>query len=191
MWFIIVKTVLAALVAALVGAALPINGAEAGTFEVSLGFSFNQRVYSEDSKTWSRKWGASLGYNFSDYFGVEIAFQDAVERNNIAHYENTTFHDRVYSASWMQYFVNRKFPVQPYVKLGVGLLNREATGTYWYGASPPLKVDSITGIGALGLRIYITRYFAIRTEISTYLAGGYLRKWKDHIDYTLGVSVFF
>jgi hypothetical protein len=160
----------------------------AAEVELSAGFSFSQSNYSADSYNWNRRWGASVGYNFSERSGIEISFQDIVDRSHIPGYEDTTFHDNVYSANWIQSLMSRKFPVQPYFKVGVGQLNREASGSYGNGASPPLLVDSITGVLAAGMRIYITRAFAIRSEATSYLSGGSIRTWRDNFGFTVGLS---
>ena len=166
------------------------NLAAAGPIEVSLGFSFSQTHYSEESFTWTRKWGASLGYYLTELTEIEIAFQEIVDRNKIVGYEDTTFNDKIYSANWIQ-SLTKTFPIQPYVKAGLGQLNRDATGTYYFGSAPPSRVDSVTGIIGAGLKIYVTRNFGIRAEATAYLTGGSIRTWKDNTSTTIGVSGYF
>jgi hypothetical protein len=122
---------------------------------------------------------------------VEISFQDVVDRTRIANFEDTTFHDQIYSASWIQTLTGQNFALQPYVKAGVGQLNREATGSYANGVAPPSRVDSVTGVMGVGLRIYVTRTFAVRSEATSYLAGGSIRTWKDNLSTTIGASLYF
>jgi len=165
--------------------------AAAGAVEFSFGFSFNKSNYSGSSYSWTRRWGTSIGYYFGPTSQIELAYQDVTDRSKIVGYEDTTFHDKIYSVNLVQELMPKKFPVQPYVKAGVGQLNRSATGMYAWGASPPLKVDSITGVLGAGLRIYITRTFGIRSEATTYLAGGAINKWKDNVGFTVGASFFF
>ena len=165
--------------------------AQAGSFEASAGFSFNRSRYSDDSYSWSRRWGSSLGYHFSDRTELEVAFQDIVDRTKIVGFEDTTFHDTIFSVNWVQGLVGKDWAVQPYVKVGVGQLNREATGSYANGVSPPTIVDSLTGILGAGARIYITRTFAIRTEVSSYLEGGKIKTWQQNIGVTAGLSYYF
>ncbi|MGZ3698954.1 MAG: hypothetical protein ACXWP5_12550, partial [Bdellovibrionota bacterium] len=52
-----------ALLATALSVAAP-RQAAAGTFEVSLGISFNQSNYGGGNFEWTRKWGASVGYYF-------------------------------------------------------------------------------------------------------------------------------
>jgi hypothetical protein len=161
------------------------------SIEVSVGFSYTRSTYSEGNFNSNRRLGGSIGYNFFSNSSIELAFQDVVDRTFIAGYEDTRFHDRVYSANWVQGLVSRDFPVQPYVKGGVGQLNREADGKYSNGSSPPAKVDSLSAVMGAGLRIYFTRQFAIRSEVTSYLTGAKIATWRDNIGYTVGLSLMF
>lgn len=169
--------------------ALPAQGI-AGTFEVSLGFSFNQSNYSGSNYSWTRRWSASVGYYFTERSGIEISFQDVVDRTKIDGYGDTTFHDRVYSANWVQAITGKTSPLQPYFKVGLGQLDREATGSYINGSPNPL-VLSLTGVVAVGLRIYVTRSFALRVEGTSYLTGGDISTWQDNVGLNFGSSFYF
>lgn len=166
------------------------SGAE-GSWEAALGFNFNKSDYTGGNFTWTRRWGASIGFHFSERSGVEVAFQDIVDRTKIDGFENTTFHDQIYSANWVQALVGRKVAIQPYFKIGIGQLNREAEGEYANGARPPALLDSVTGVLGAGLRLYLTRTFAVRMEATSYLAGGSVRTWKDNVSVSFGASLFF
>lgn len=181
----------AAMAAGLILALIPSSALGAGGFEISTGFSFSRSQYNNQDFSWNRRWGASLGYNLTETSEIEISFQDVVDRTRIVNYEDTTFHDRIYSANWLQNLVGKSYFVQPYVKGGIGQLNREATGSYANGAAPASRVDSLTAILGGGLRIYLTRSFAIRSEVSSYLTGARIKTWKDNVAYTLGVSLRF
>lgn len=165
--------------------------ARSSRLEISFGFSYNRTNYSETSFSWTRRWGASLGYHLTELTEIELGFQDVWDRNQIIGYEDTTFHDQIYSINWVQSFVGRAYPIQPYLKGGVGQLNREAQGTFGNGASPPAILDSVTGIAGVGMRIYLTRNFAIRSEFTSFIAGGRISTWRDNLSYTLGGSFFF
>ena len=165
--------------------------ARAGVFEVSFGFSFSQSNYSDSNYNWNRKWGASVGYHLSELSEIEFSFEDITDRTKIATFEDTTFHDKVYGVNWVQSLVGKSFPIQPYFKIGVGQLNREANGNYQFGFSPPAIVDSITGILGAGLRISIMHGFGLRAEANTYLTGGSIRTWQDNISCTFGGSLYF
>lgn len=165
--------------------------AQADMFETSVGFSFNKTNYGGGNYNWSRRYGVNLGYNITDLTQIEFGYQNVRDRTKIEGYEDTTFDDEIYKLTWVQTLLPKSSPIQPFSKLGIGQLNREATGTYVGGSSPPRAVDSVTGILGAGLRIYLTRTFAIRAEVESYLQGGQIRKWKDNIGITFGISAVF
>ncbi|MBI3535282.1 MAG: hypothetical protein HY072_07335 [Deltaproteobacteria bacterium] len=162
-----------------------------GAFELSSGFSYSRSYYSELSYSWTKRFGFAFGYFFYERSEVEIAYQDIVERNYISGFEDTTFHDRIYSVNLVQSFTGKSAAIQPYIKIGIGQLNRDAVGTYIGGYAPPVSVDSVTGVLGVGLRLYVTRTFAIRSEATSYLAGGSVRNWKNNIVINFGLSVVF
>jgi len=164
--------------------------AEAGTVELSVGGSYNRSIFDPtgENYSWNRRWGASVSYEFFARSEIEFSFQDVIDRTMIVNYEDTVFHDRIYSLSWIQSLLPRSVPVQPYLKAGVAQLNRDADGTYAGGASPNPRVDAVTGVLGGGLRIYLTRTFAIRTEIISYLTGGEINTWQDNVAASVGVS---
>lgn len=162
------------------------------TFEFSLGFSFSRQNYSSasggDNYTSNRRWGTSIGYYFSELTEVEFGYQEVTDRTRIVGFEDTTFFDRIYSVNWVQSFTRKTSALQPYVKVGVGQLNRDASGTYSNGLSPNPQIDSLTGILGAGMRIYLTRSFAIRVEGVSYLTGGSIQTFKDNYSTTIGAS---
>ncbi len=180
----------AALFATLLPMLLPWNAA-AGVIETSGGFSFNKTTYGDNSFSWTRRYTASFTYYFTEISSIELAYQDAYSRNKILGLEDTTFHDKVYSVNWVQHLTGRDFPVQPYFKVGIGQLNRNATGTYATGGSPPQSEDSLTAILGGGLKIYLTKTFGLRGEATSYLTGAKISTWKDNISATAGISIYF
>lgn len=167
------------------------TSASGGAIEFSVAGSYSRSNYTESNYSWNRRYGGSIGYHLSERSQIEFAFQDSLDRTRIAYYEDTTFHDQVYSANWVQALTGKNFAIQPYFKIGIGQLNREASGNYVFGSSPPAVVDSVTGVLGLGSRIYLTRSFGLRAEATSYLQGGSIRTWKDNFGITVGVSFFF
>ncbi len=165
--------------------------ANAGVFEFSFGFSFSKSLYTDVDYTFSRRWLSSIGYHFTETSGIEIAYQNAVSRTKITGLQDTTFEDQVYSANYIQAFTHSKAIVQPYVKVGVGQLNRDATGSYANGSSPPLQVDEITGVVGMGCKVYFFGNTAFRAEATTYLVGGDFSTWQDNIAINFGISLYF
>jgi hypothetical protein len=186
----VVRLMLAACAVGL-GTASGQREATAGTFELSAGLSWSQSNYSNDNYQWNRRWGFSVGYYFFALSELELSFQDVYDRTRIVGYQDTTFHDRIYSVNWVQSLAPKTFPVQPYFKVGIGQLNRDASGTYESsGAAPPARLDSITAVLAVGVRIYIIRTFAIKGEGTTYLTGGKISSWQDNFAISTGLSLY-
>ncbi|MGE0616634.1 MAG: outer membrane beta-barrel protein [Bacteriovoracia bacterium] len=177
-----------AIAAAHFGAAVP---AQAGMFELSMLFSYRHSHYSETSYSWTRRWGASVGYHFTERSGVEFSFQDSFERTFITNSQDTNFHDTVMSVNWIQELLGRQTIFQPYVKAGVGQLNRDATGNYGGLYSPPLQVDSVTVVLGMGFRVYFQQNLGFKTEVTSYLSGGSISTWKDNIAVDFGASFYF
>jgi hypothetical protein len=158
-------------------------------FDVSVGYNYTRTRFTDDSYTSMRRWGVSGGYRFTETAELELAFTEVIDRNVLAGLEDTTFHDRIYSLNYVQTLVSRRYALQPYVKVGVGQLNRDAEGTYFGGGEPPASVGAVTGVLAVGTRVYFTRRFAIRIEGTSYLQGGSIRTWSDNFALTFGTSL--
>jgi hypothetical protein len=165
--------------------------ASADVTELSIGGSFSRNNYSATDFAWSRHWGASIGYHFTERSGIEFSFQDIVNRTVLTGFEDTTFHDQIFSLDWIQSLTGKNFPVQPYVKGGIGQLNRSATGFYTGGLQPALELDQLTLVLGAGMRVYLTRTFALRAEGTTYLVGGAISTWQDNFALNFGVSFMF
>jgi hypothetical protein len=163
----------------------------AGTFEFSGGLSYSKSTFSDDSYEWNRRWGLSVGYYFFTVSEVELSFQDVTTRTKITGYQDTPFHDQIFSINWVQTCAPKDFPVQPYLKLGVGQLNRDAQGSYAGGAAPPLGLGQITVVLGVGLRVSITKHVALRGEGTSYLVGGSLKSWADNFGLTFGASFYY
>ena len=173
--------------------ALAFSGvANAGYFEVSSGFSFNRTDYGSGNYNWTRHWGANLGYHFWDTSEIELSFADSFDRTMIANYEDTSFHDRTYSVNWVQAFAGRESILQPFVKAGIGQLNRDASGMYYaVGMQPPASLDSVTVIAGAGIKVRLNHSFSLRGDATTYLTGGAISTWRDNVSVTAGVSFYF
>jgi hypothetical protein len=168
------------------------GSAQGGTFEFSGTFSFNSSSFGNGNQQWTRRWGASVGYTFWSLSEIEFAVQDVLYRTKIARSEDTTFHDQIFSIDWVQSLTSKSSGFQPYVKAGVGQLNREASGIYDDGAaSPPATYGSLTGILGAGLRIFVHRAIALRAEGATYLTGAVLSTWQDNFALNAGLSLYF
>lgn len=165
------------------------QSASAGPLELSASFAFNGSNYGNNNYEWTRRYEFSVGYTFWGVSELEVSVQDITTRTKIDSVADTTFHDRIYSVDWVQSFTKAS-TFQPFVKVGIGQLNRDAYGTYYGGTAPPALYDSLTGVLGAGLRIYIVRAFSLKVEGTTYLAGGMISTWKDNFAFDAGFSIF-
>ena len=163
----------------------------AGMFEVSLGGSFTNSDYGDGNYEWTRRWGASVGYYFTELTELEFAFQDVLDRTVIQGYEDTTFHDQITSLDLVQYLAGKNYAIQPYVKIGAGQLNRKGSGTYFGVIAPPSILDELTVVAGVGLKLHVVRGFSVRAEGTTYLVGGALNTWQNNFNVQLGISLIF
>lgn len=163
----------------------------AGVFEFSVGMNFNKSTYSSNSFSWTRRWGSSIGYHFTERSGFEFSFQDVVDRTLLTGSEDTTFHDQVFAVNWIQDLLGKTSFFQPYFKLGIGQLNRRASGVYSSGINPVLILDSVTGVMGVGTRWFFSKSVGVRVEGTSYLSGGSIRTWNDNFAILMGLSVYF
>ena len=168
-----------------------ISESRAGSFEFSATASYQKSGYGSHYSTTVRRYGASLAYSFFSSSELEFSIQDLEYKNELGLQENTRFHDQIYSVQWVQALLPRRFWVQPYLKLGIGQLNREASGTYAGGGAPPAIYDSVTAVGGVGLKIRLTQTWGLKIEGATYLVGGSLSTWRDNFGVSGGFSLFF
>ena len=117
--------------------------------------------------------------------------KDVLYRTQIEGMEDTTFHDQIFSLDWVQSLASKNSWIQPYVKLGIGQLDQDASGSYAGGLTPPAVYDSWTVVAGAGLRIFIVRSFALKAEGTTYLTGGNISTWQDNFAVSGGVSLYF
>lgn len=165
--------------------------AGAGILEVTGNFSYSRSNYGDASFSWTRRLGVSLGYYLWSESELQFSVQDVLYRTQITGIEDTTFHDQIFSFEWVQAFTPRLSFIQPYVKVGLGQLNRTATGSYAGGGVPPSVYDSVTGVVGLGCRFFLSQVFSLRVEGSGYLLNGSISTIQDNFAFTSGLSLYF
>jgi hypothetical protein len=167
------------------------NESFAGVMELSGGLSFSRSNYSTDSYSWSRRLNFGIGYHFWAESEIEFQVQDIVNRTKLADFQDTTCHDQIFSVEWVQSLAPRDFFFRPYFKVGIGQLNRDASGTYSGGTSPPAIYDTITGVLGAGVKIHVDEFFSLRVEGSTYLFNGAISTAADNFSVNSGLSIYF
>jgi hypothetical protein len=86
--------------------------------------------------------------------------------------------------------VPAKFVIQPYFKVGAGKMTRKQTQAY-LGRSESASQRVVTGVGGIGLRIFLTRSMAIKGEFTTYVPDVRFTKWKENQNFSGGLSWMF
>ncbi len=167
------------------------RSARADYWEFSSGFNYSHSAYSGGSYSWNRRLGGSVGYNFSDSSTLEIAYQKSFERDHYEGFEDSFYNDQVYSLNLVWNLLGRNAPIQPYAKIGIGQLNREATVYDSVGRSQVQHLDQVTGVIGAGLKLFLTKTFAIKVEGTSYLAGAKISTWRDNFGATFGVSFYY
>jgi outer membrane protein W len=164
----------------------------AGVYEVGGSFSWNRSNYNAGSYTWSRSYGLSLGYYFTQDSEVQFSYQDTTNKTFVEGVQDTTYRDRVYSINLVYHFMEEQSSFRPFVRLGVGQLNRDATGTYSAaGYYAPGRLDTVSVIGGLGFKLKLTDKIAIKTEATSYLTGGSIGSWQDNLTFNFGGAFYF
>lgn len=163
----------------------------AGYWEISTGLNYNRSTYSGGSYSWTRRLGGSVGYNFSDSSSIELAYQKSRDRNHYEGFEDSVYDDTVKSVNMTWNLLGKQAIVQPYLKAGIGQLNRRAQVTLSTTQSQNQSLDQVTGVIGGGIRLYLTKQFAIRFEATSYLSGAKIKTWRDNFGSTLGGSFYF
>jgi hypothetical protein len=163
----------------------------AGTTEVSVGLGFNRSQYGAVGNSWSRRWTASIGYNFTEITGIELSYQNSTDVTSLPGYQETQLIDQMYSIDWTQALMPRGWPFQPYFKVGIGQLNRDATGYYPNGTTPLARTDSLSGVLGFGVKFYLTKNIAVRGELTSYMPAANINTIYDNISFNGGLSFMF
>lgn len=175
----------------LVAMVLGVPTANADYWEFSAGLNYNKSTYSGGSYSWTRRLGGTVGYNFTDSSMVEVAYQQSYQRDHYQGFQDSSYNDRVYSVNLVWNVLGRTSQFQPYFKVGIGQLNREATVSDSIGRSEFTQMDQLTGVIGAGLKLMLTRTFAIRFEGTSYLSGAKISTWQDNFGATFGVSLYY
>jgi len=163
----------------------------AGTIELSAGGSYQKSTYAGGSYSSVRTTGGNFGYYFWNQSSLEFSYQEQVNRDEFVGVQSSTYHDRVLSLNWVQNFASRQAKIQPYLKGGVGQLNRDARVIDSQNRIQRAETSSVTVVGGAGLRLFMTRTLAIRGEVNSFLSGGRISSWNQNYAWTVGVSYMF
>jgi len=175
----------------LVWGGLQTNASHAGVFELGTGFSWQRSNFGNDAYTWLRRYSVSFGYYFTEDSVFSFSYQDSTTKTFVPNVQDTTFRDQVYSLDVSYLFMDQGDTLRPYIKGGIGQLNRDASGTYAGGQRPPGRTDQITAIIGAGIKARISQRFGLKAEAVSYMVGGAISSWKDNLALSFGGSYFF
>ncbi len=167
------------------------TAAQAGIFEIGGGYSYRHSSYNNGSFTSTTTWNASFGYFFTQDSQVEFLYSDSSSIDFVTGAQDIHYRDRVYSLNFVYHLLSESSQVRPFFRAGVGQLNRDATGTYAGGFSPPGRLDQVTVVGGFGLKAKISSQIGLKAEMTSYLTGGSVSTWKDNIAVLIGGSFYF
>lgn len=166
------------------------SSAHAGLWEVSGIFGWNRSNYI-DGFTRTIRYGGSVSYRFNNYSELEGGLQKSIQKIYVTSYQDTVFEDLTASISWIQNFSAIDSPVQPYLKAGVAQLNRDQSGTYLGQQLATRQRDIVTIVLGAGVRVFVTKRIALRSEFISYLEKGSIRTFDDNISANFGLSLYF
>lgn len=165
--------------------------AHAGVFELGGSFSYHRSNYNSGSYNQTQTWTGSLGYYLTQESEIEFMYSDTITRSFVANIQDLTYHDRMYSLNLLYHFFDPQAQFKPYLRSGIGQLNRDATGTYSSGARPVGRLDQVTVVLGFGVKFRITSQLGLKAEATSYMAGGAVSTWKDNIALSVGGSFYF
>jgi hypothetical protein len=165
--------------------------ASAGVFELGGAFSYQRSNYNAGSYSIVKSFSTSLGYYFTEDSELEFMYQDTNTRNYVKDAQDITYRDRTYSMNLLYYLFDKETAIRPYFRVGLGQLNRDATGSYAGGYAPPGRLDQVSVIGGIGLKMRISNRFGFKAEATSYLTGGNISTWQDNVLLNFGGSFYF
>lgn len=178
--------------------------ARAATVELSGLFAYGKSEFSDGYKSVQKRYTSSIAFKFTAVSAIEFEYTDST--TNVSYYttvgtllptatkEEITYRDRIYSFNWVQNLVSTKWIIQPYVVIGGGRMTRKYTENF-PDLTPPytrtVTQNVTSGTGGAGLRIFLTRSMALKTEVKTYVPSFRFSKWKENQLMSAGISWVF
>ncbi len=180
----------------------PVFCAHAAVVELSGLVSYGRVNFADGYKSTLRSNSGSIDFKFTQVSSIQFEYTDRITKvsyptnvgGELAFYtpEATTYKDKIYSFNWVQNLVPAKWIVQPYVVLGGGKMKRQLRREYpELGVSQSVTQNVTTGTAGVGLRVFLTKTMAIKSEMKTYVPKFQFSKWKENQQYSVGLSWLF
>lgn len=174
----------------------------AAVIELSAMVAYSKSDFADGYKSMQRRYSGSMDFKFTAVSALQFEYTDSTTKISyptnvgtlLPYYtqEAITYKDEVYSFNWVQNLVSSKWVIQPYVVLGGGRMVRRYSKEYpEFGLSEKVIQKNTTGVGGVGLRIFLTRNMAIKSEAKTYVPDFRFSKWKENQMLSAGVSFVF
>ncbi len=179
-----------------------VQQANAAVIETSLMASYGRANFSDSYSYMERRYSGSIEFKFTAVSGIQFEYTDSYSRSTYdttvgsllptTTKETTSYRDKVYSFNFVQNLVPAKWLIQPYFKVGGGRLDR-----VYAQEIPEFHIKQVitqrqnTGVGGLGLRIFLLRNLALKGEFNTYVPDFRFSKWKDNEQFSAGISWLF
>jgi hypothetical protein len=178
------------------------SDSQAGALEISGTIAYGKANLGKNAYSRQNRYSAEIAWRFTKVSAFEASYMRS--RTKISQpisldfllfqtiNQAVTYDDQVISLSWVQNLVPSSFIVQPYFKVGGGRLFRRQTVEYSALFSKQVvSQKSDTGVGGLGLRIFLTKNMALKGEVVTYVPKFRFSTWKDSQMFSVGLSWIF
>jgi len=174
----------------------------AAVIELSGMFSYGKTDFADGYKSTQRSYSGSIDFKFTSVSSIQFEYTNRETKIsypvnvgvNLPYYlsEATTYNDKIYSFNWVQNLVPQKWIIQPYFLIGGGKMRRQLTREYPELALKQTITQHVTnGTGGVGLRLFMTKNMAIKSEMKTYVPKFTFSRWKENQQYSVGLSWVF
>ncbi len=176
--------------------------ANAAVVELSGMIALSKSEFADGYRSDTRRYTASIDFKFTSVSALEFEYMDSTTKTSFSTTlgnlllrstrQEVTYKDQVYSFNWVQNLVSSKWIIQPYIVFGGGRMVRHVKvdlPEYAYSESTVQNVTS--GTAGAGLRIFLTKALAFKTEAKTYVPNFQFAKWKENQMISFGLSWLF
>lgn len=176
--------------------------ANAAMVELSAMGAFSRADYSDGYTARQQRLSGSIEFKFTPVSGIQFEYTDS--RTSTSYYttlgalvpvpvrQYVSSRDKIYSFNLVQNLVPSKWLVQPYIKLGGGRVDRHLTSEIpEISAKATVSQRADTGVGGVGIRIFLLKNLALKGEFNTYVPDFKFSQWKENQIFTTGISWLF
>lgn len=179
------------------------NFSHAAVIELSAMFAYTKSDYADGYKSLQRRYTGSMDFKFTSVSSLQFEYTDSVTESSyltnigtiIVYNTKVSVRERakIYSFNWVQNLVPSKWLIQPYILFGGGRMDRSYKQDFpeFPGNSFEFKQRVTSGTAGAGLRVFLTKNMAIKSEVKTYVPDFRFSKWKENQLMSVGLSWLF